>query len=71
MSRKLLKNAATVIAYSTAWDTARTIDTLLLSERIHVPSDSYCFLLLVHGIPNVITTAKESALQAWAKKTSH
>ena len=43
MSRKLLENAATVIACSTAWDTARTIDTLLLSGRIHVPSDIMLF----------------------------
>ena len=70
MSRKLLENAATVIACSTACDTARTIDTLLLSGRIHVPSDIMLFTFSARNT-NVITTAKESALQAWAKKTSH
>ena len=69
MSRKLLENAATVIACSTVWDTAQTIDTLPLSGRIHIPSDIMLFTFSAQNT-TVITTAKESALQAWAKKTS-
>ena len=40
-----------VVASAGAWDTARPIDTLLLSRRVHVPyAMILCFLLLVHGI---------------------
>ena len=70
MSRKLLENAATVIACSTAWDTVQTIDTLLLSGRIHVLSDIMLFTFSARNA-NAIMTAKESALQAWDKKMSH
>ena len=48
MPRKLLENAATVIACSTRRGIQR--EQLLLSGRIHYRL-ILCFLLLVHGIP--------------------
>ena len=63
------ENAATVVASAAAWDTARPIDTLLLSRRVHVPYDIVLYTFSAWN-NTVVATTKEGSLQTRTKETS-